>query len=87
MKRASRYSLLVLLIWIGLLAQGTAQAGISVVDSGMNVGHETSLALDANGYPVISYYDDTNGDLKLAHCNDPNCAPGGDSIQTVDSAG
>ncbi|WP_457668974.1 hypothetical protein [Thiolapillus sp.] len=55
------------------------------VDSSANVGWHTSLALDTSGYPVISYYDGSNGDLKLAHCNDPNCS--NKSIVTVDSSG
>jgi len=58
---------------------------ITTVDSGGNVGRFTSLQLNASGFAVISYYDITNGDLKLAVCNDVNCtAP---TLTTVDSAG
>jgi hypothetical protein len=30
-------------------------------------------ALRADGFPLISYYDDS--DLKVAHCSNPSCAP------------
>lgn len=55
------------------------------VDSAGDVGWHTALALDASGHPVISYYDSTNDDLKLAHCNDASCTSA--TLTTVDSAG
>jgi hypothetical protein len=50
---------------------------VVVLDSGGRVGADPSLALDASGNPVVSYRDITLGDLKLVHCNDPDCTDGG----------
>jgi hypothetical protein len=36
------------------------------VDATGDVGYGTSIAVNANGEPIIAYYDKTNGDLKLA---------------------
>jgi hypothetical protein len=58
-----------------------------VADGAGNVGLNTSLELDAAGNPVISYYDLTNEDVKLLHCNDPACAGGDETPHTVDGPG
>src|SRR5262245_49590822 len=39
------------------------------VDAAADVGEFSSLALDAQGRPRISYQDNTNGDLKFASWN------------------
>ena len=63
----------------------TGTAIITTVDSADAVGFDTSIAIGNNGLPVISYYDSTNGDLKVAACTSSSCSTA--TITTVDSTG
>ena len=51
-------------------------ATLASLDSAGEVGQYTSssIAIGQDGLPVISYYDRTNRDLKVAHCDDAACA-------------
>ena len=60
---------------------------ISVVDSLGDVGQYASLAIGTNGNPVIAYYDATNGNLKVARCNDPACSGSNEIRSAVDKTG
>jgi hypothetical protein len=64
----------------------TGASTITTVDSAGDVGRNTSIALGADGLPLIAYYDNTNDDLKVAKCGDPACS-GPSTITAVDSAG
>ncbi|MBU0497565.1 MAG: PKD domain-containing protein, partial [Candidatus Thermoplasmatota archaeon] len=55
---------------------------LETVDSTGDVGRFTSLVLDSNNVPHISYYDDSNGDLKYAKWTGTSW-----SITAVDSIG
>jgi hypothetical protein len=50
----------------------TSATNTSVDPSNFAEGH-TSITVGADGFPLVSYYDDS--DLKVAHCSNPSCAP------------
>jgi hypothetical protein len=58
---------------------------IVTVDQDGTVGQYTSMALDAQGNPVISYYDPSETKLKVVHCFDKNCSSF-NAILTPDAA-
>jgi len=56
------------------------------LDSTGNVGQYTSIAIGSDGFAIISYYDVTNGDLKLVHCTNAACSTN-DATRVLDSTG
>ena len=51
---------------------------------GNNVGQNTSIAIAADGFPVIAYFDNLNADLKVAKCVNAGCT-GATVVNTVDN--
>src|SRR5262245_48203134 len=58
---------------------------LTTLDGSGNVGQYSSVATGTDGLALISYYDATNGDLKVAHCSNVACTAA--TLTTVDSAG
>jgi len=53
--------------------------------AGMDVGRYTSVTIGADGLGLISYRDDSNQDLKVAHCSDVQCTSA--TFTALDTAG
>jgi hypothetical protein len=56
---------------------------VTAVDTGASAFRYTSMTIGADGLPVVSYYDVTSFDLKVAHCGNASCTAGS-TITTVD---
>jgi predicted regulator of Ras-like GTPase activity (Roadblock/LC7/MglB family) len=53
----------------------TGTSTLSTLDSAGNVGQHASIAIGADGLPVIAYLDNNDIDLKVAKCANLFCAP------------
>lgn len=84
--RAIAYRLVVSIFAFAAIAAKAAPL-LTTIDSAGDVGSYSSLRLNA-GNPVVSYYDSSNADLKLATCTG-GCATASASwvVTTVDSGG
>lgn len=68
-----KYLFLLCLLWLPLYpVVAQIGGGSTLVDGDGNTGHYTSLELDANDNPIISYYG--RGVLNLAVCHSPTCS-------------
>ncbi len=59
---------------------------LMTVDSAGVVGDQPSLKLDALDRPVITYYDQTNSDVKFVRCGDQTCSAG-NTFVSIDNPG
>jgi len=57
----------------------------SMLDNTAFVGAYSSITIGADGLALISYYDSTFGDLKVAHCSNVACSSA--TLATLDSTG
>jgi hypothetical protein len=62
----------------------SANNSIATVYSTGDVGYYNAIAIGSDSWPVISAYDDTNGNLLVIHCRSATCNPASNSIATVD---
>jgi hypothetical protein len=58
---------------------------ITTVDNSSNdVGQSSSITIGSDNRPIITYFDDTNSNLKVLHCGNTNCSSG-NTINILDN--
>jgi hypothetical protein len=72
--------------WCGNAACTAGNVSTNVDDSSNNVGLFTSIAIGADGLPVISYLDTTAGTLRVTKCGNAACTAGNLSTTVDDPA-
>lgn len=63
----------------------TTATVVTVDSTDVDDGEGTSITVGSDGFGLISYYDNSNHDLKIAHCNDLDCSTS--SIYKADETG
>lgn len=75
----------VLMVMRCIDAACTTNFGINpfrLADSSGDVGKYSSIAIGADGYPIISHRDTTRGGLRVTHCGNSSCSAGNTSGTT-----
>jgi hypothetical protein len=67
------------------LRDSSVTYGSSLVDADLSRGAWSSIAIGSNGYPIVSYLDNTTKDLRIAACNDSSCTDA--TISVIDGEG
>jgi len=57
----------------------------STIDTGQLAGKYASIAVGSDNLPILAYYDQINGDLKVAKCTTPSCES--PTITVLDTSG
>ena len=67
-------------VWLKVAKCGDAACSAGnlprIVDAVANAGYSTSIAIGADGLPVVSYFRGASAQLVVAKCANPSCAPG-----------
>jgi hypothetical protein len=68
------FALGIVAAWASQIEASHTDNSLTAPDPQIHVGEHAALVLDALGYPVVAYFDLPNFDLRVLHCDDPNCA-------------
>jgi hypothetical protein len=75
--------LLALGVFVGTSGTAVALSTVTMLETAGDSGRSPSLAIGADGLGLIAYYDITNRDLKVAHCENVPCTSA--TISTLDA--